>query len=93
MTAAYEFSRQVEAMASQVHRVQVTLYGSLAFTGKGHGTDTAVILGLMGFKPDTVDPDEVETLLRAVHSDKQLTMPAVGEFLLTRNRPAFRLRR
>lgn len=79
MTAAFEFSRQVEELASQVHHVQVTLYGSLAFTGKGHGTDTAVVLGLMGFKPDTVDPNEVETLLRAVHSDKLLKMPAVGD--------------
>ena len=79
MTAAFEFSRQVEAIAAQLCRVQVTLYGSLAFTGKGHGTDTAIILGLMGFEPDTVDPDEVESLLRAVHGDKILSMPAVGE--------------
>jgi L-serine dehydratase len=79
MTAAFEFSRQVEAIAAQLRRVQVTLYGSLAFTGKGHGTDTAIILGLMGFEPDTVDPDEVESLLRVVHGDKILRMPAVGE--------------
>jgi L-serine dehydratase len=79
MTAAFEFSRQVEAIAAQLRRVQVTLYGSLAFTGKGHGTDTAIILGLMGFEPDSVDPDEVESLLRVVHGDKILRMPAVGE--------------
>ena len=38
-------------------RVEVTLYGSLAFTGKGHATDKAVMLGLGGEAPDTVDPD------------------------------------
>lgn len=78
MTAAYEFSQQVADIADIVERVEVTLHGSLAFTGKGHGTDTAIVLGLMGFKPDTVDPNEVETLLRAVHGDKQLMMPVVG---------------
>ena len=78
MTAAYEFCQQLEAVAASVVRVQVTLYGSLAFTGKGHGTDTAIILGLMGFKPNTIDPDAVEPLLRAVHAEKQLTIPVVG---------------
>ena len=78
MTAAFEFSQQLEAIAADVARVEVTLYGSLAFTGKGHGTDSAVILGLMGFKPDTVDPDAVEGLLRATHSDKQIDIPVVG---------------
>ena len=78
MLAAYEFGRQAAAIADQVSSVQVTLHGSLAFTGKGHGTDTAIILGLMGFKPDTVDPDAVEGLLRAVHGDQQLTMPEIG---------------
>ena len=78
MVAAFEFGQQAAAIADQVASVQVTLHGSLAYTGKGHGTDTAIILGLMGFKPDTVDPDAVEGLLRAVHADKQLTMPEVG---------------
>jgi L-serine dehydratase len=78
MTAACAFSRQLEPMAGKVHGVQVTLYGSLAFTGKGHGTDSAVVLGLLGFKPDTVDPDAVESLLRAVHTDKQINIPVVG---------------
>ncbi|MGI9220229.1 MAG: L-serine ammonia-lyase [Woeseiaceae bacterium] len=78
MLAAYEFSKQVETVAEQVKSVQVTLHGSLAFTGKGHGTDTAVVLGLMGYKPATVDPDAVESLLRAVHGQKQLSMPVVG---------------
>ena len=75
MTAAAEFAQQLGSVASQVAHVQVTLYGSLAYTGKGHDTDTAIILGLMGYRPDTIDPDAVESLLRAVHADKELQIP------------------
>lgn len=49
-------------------RIEAVLRGSLAFTGKGHATDRAVILGLLGFRPDTLDPDEAvcrEAALRA----------------------------
>ena len=43
----------------------VTLYGSLAFTGRGHGTDKAVIAGpLSGNLPDQVDPDEIDGILQ-----------------------------
>ena len=43
--------------------MKVTLFGSLAFTGKGHATDRAIILGLAGRIPETVDPDHAEALL------------------------------
>ncbi len=43
-----------------VDRVGVSLHGSLAFTGKGHGTDRAVILGLMGQDPRSIDPDAAD---------------------------------
>ena len=42
---------------SEVRRISVTLYGSLALIGRGHGTDRGVMLGLMGFIPATADPD------------------------------------
>lgn len=45
------------AQGGRVARIEVRLHGSLAFTGKGHGTDRAVALGLLGFCPDTLDPD------------------------------------
>jgi L-serine dehydratase len=44
-------------------RLTVRLHGSLAFTGKGHGTDKAVILGLAGEAPDTLNPDHVDSAL------------------------------
>jgi L-serine dehydratase len=59
-------------------RVEARLHGSLAFTGKGHATDRAVILGLLGFVPETLDPDEAarrETELRATG---RLNVPGLG---------------
>jgi L-serine dehydratase len=50
-------------------RIEVVLYGSLAATGIGHATDRAVILGLMGHHPETVDPAEVDGYLRALAQD------------------------
>lgn len=43
-----------------IHRVQASCYGSLALTGKGHGSDKALILGLEGEKPESVDPDRMD---------------------------------
>jgi len=62
MTAAVRFVNALRALPSRdaVRRVQVRLYGSLAFTGKGHGTDRAVILGLLGYEPATLDVAHAE---------------------------------
>src|ERR1700742_4436340 len=54
-----ERDRLLEPTAS----VKVELYGSLGATGKGHGTDRGVMLGLMGDEPETVDPDGDAALL------------------------------
>jgi L-serine dehydratase len=78
MKAAREFAEQLHVCADRIAEITVTLYGSLAYTGKGHGTDSAVLLGLMGLQPETVDPDSVEGLLRAIHSGKQLDVLHVG---------------
>jgi L-serine dehydratase len=59
---------------ARVAGVVVTLYGSLAFTGKGHATDKAVILGLSGERPDTVDPDRAEALVAAVDALKSIAL-------------------
>jgi L-serine dehydratase len=55
-------------------RVTCELYGSLGATGKGHGSDKAVILGLMGHAPDTVEIDKVPSFLEAVQSSKALRL-------------------
>ena len=54
--------------------VEVTLYGSLAWTGAGHATDRAIILGLSGEKPDSVDPDHAEALLARVRDERRLIL-------------------
>jgi L-serine dehydratase len=58
----------------QTARVKVNLYGSLAMTGKGHSTDIAVMLGLLGEKVDEVDPDAVEGLIATIYKNKQLML-------------------
>jgi len=59
MRAARLFVSRLEGgeQLSKVVRIECRLYGSLAATGKGHGTDTAVLLGLSGYEPDTVPVD------------------------------------
>lgn len=52
--------------------IQATLYGSLAFTGKGHATDKAIYLGLMGFVPATLIPSEVEGHVEKLKQDKAI---------------------
>jgi L-serine dehydratase len=51
-----------------VARVQVELYGSLAHTGIGHGTDRAILLGLSGEKPDRVDPAKIEDIVGEIRN-------------------------
>ena len=78
MKAARAFASTLAGLDRSVASVDVTLHGSLAYTGKGHGTDSAVILGLTGAQPETIDPESVEPALRAIHHDKRLPMPGIG---------------
>ena len=61
-------------MLERTARVSVSLYGSLGATGKGHGSDKAVLLGLAGFEPDTVDVDAVPALLAAIRSSGHIDL-------------------
>ena len=76
MTAACRFVETLaeKALLDSVERVEVNLYGSLALTGKGHATDRAVLLGLSGKRPDTVDPDEAETLVARIRESGRLSL-------------------
>ncbi len=78
MKAARAFATDLAPVASDVASVTVTLHGSLAWTGKGHATDSAILLGLMGLRPETLDPDAVDGLLREIHEDKRIDVPNVG---------------
>jgi L-serine dehydratase len=74
MRAACRFARDLESrkLLDTVERVRVELYGSLALTGMGHGTDRAVLLGLSGNEPATIDPAAIETTVAAIRSTKRL---------------------
>ncbi|MGV3742614.1 MAG: L-serine ammonia-lyase [Burkholderiaceae bacterium] len=61
-------------LLEKVAQVRTELYGSLGATGKGHGTDKGVMLGLMGHAPDTVDPDAMPALLNEVRDTGTLTL-------------------
>ena len=76
MRAALRFARTLaaESGAASVARVCVELYGSLALTGVGHGTDRAVLLGLSGEAPDTVDPEAVQDLLDRIRVSEKLLL-------------------
>jgi L-serine dehydratase len=57
-----------EGLLARTARVQVLLYGSLGATGKGHGSDKAVLLGLAGHEPDTVDVEAIPDLLATIRA-------------------------
>jgi len=69
MTAAARFLESLR-QHGRAHRIHVTLHGSLAFTGKGHATDRAVILGLIGQLPDSLNPDDAARLESEVRQNR-----------------------
>jgi len=79
MRAALRFVRQLAAggLLARVATVNVDLYGSLALTGIGHGTDRAVLLGLMGEAPDSVDPASVDAKIAAVRESGLLRLGGI----------------
>jgi L-serine dehydratase len=76
MRAARLFTERLvhQGLLGSCARVEVKLYGSLGATGKGHGTDKAVLLGLEGHSPESVDVDAIPALLEAIRSSGQLQL-------------------
>jgi len=76
MRAARLFAMRLlhDGQLPRAARVKSDLYGSLGATGKGHGSDKAVLLGLAGHEPDTVDVDAIPALLDAMRSTKTLRL-------------------
>lgn len=58
----------------KIKTIKCDFYGSLALTGKGHGTDKAFLLGIQGFAPETIDPDEIQNILSPVNKQKLLQL-------------------
>lgn len=79
MTAALRFLATLRTVPSRddIRRVQARLYGSLAYTGKGHGSDRAVLLGLLGHEPATLDVAHAEEQLKRLAEGKTLHLDAL----------------
>ncbi|HEV2530550.1 L-serine ammonia-lyase [Phenylobacterium sp.] len=76
MTAACRFLDRLRSggLLARTARVETTLYASLALTGRGHATDRAVILGLAGFEPRKLDPDEADRTVAQVRERQRLNL-------------------
>jgi L-serine dehydratase len=76
MRAARAFVRSLEqaGLLERVTRIQAKLYGSLGATGKGHGSDKAILLGLSGYEPDTVDVDLIPSRLEEIRTTHRLRL-------------------
>ncbi len=74
MVAAARFLETLRASPFHPRGLRVALHGSLAFTGVGHATDRATILGLAAFAPDTYDHDKADAALAAIRETKMITV-------------------
>ena len=73
MRAALRFVEELPDLAAVVS-LQAELFGSLAHTGIGHGTDRAILLGLSGQRPDTVDPAAIDGIIADIRSTVSLRL-------------------
>jgi len=76
MRAAQQFAARLrdDGLLARVARVKANLYGSLGATGKGHGSDKAVMLGLEGELPESVDTDQVDARLDTIRASRKLNL-------------------
>ncbi len=76
MRAACRFARSLESsgLLDQTARVRTDLYGSLALTGIGHGTDRAILLGMAGNEPSAIDPAAIESTVAAIRASRRLEL-------------------
>ncbi len=78
MLAAARFLDRLRTSPFHAHGLRASLHGSLAFTGLGHATDRATILGLAGFAPDSYDAARAEAALHDIRLQRQLSPPGLG---------------
>jgi L-serine dehydratase len=87
MRAAREFALGLkrDGLLQATGQIAVRLYGSLALTGVGHGTDRAVLAGLEGAQPETVDPDAIEPIIRRIRESGRIKL--LGEHEIAFDEP------
>lgn len=81
MRAARRFGLRLsrEGLLDRTASVKVELFSSLALTGIGHGTDRALLLGLSGLEPESVDPDKIPEQIEAIRADQKILLAGVHE--------------
>ncbi|MFT4031476.1 MAG: L-serine ammonia-lyase [Siphonobacter sp.] len=77
MKAAYDFLQEIKTHSVAGKTVEIHLYGSLSATGKGHGTDRAILGGLLGWLPDTVEPKALLELMTRPGQQYQLPLGGI----------------
>ena len=84
MRAAVRFAREVGARGAdnRISKIRVELFGSLGATGHGHGSVKAVLLGLAGEEPETVDPVAAGPAVEAIRETGRLTLPGGHEIAM-----------
>jgi L-serine dehydratase len=87
MRAAREFAVGLkrDGLLPATQEIAVRLYGSLALTGIGHGTDRAILVGLEGAEPETVDPDSIPATVQRIRSTQRLRL--LGEHEIAFDEP------
>lgn len=78
MVAAARFLDRLRASPFHAHGLKASLHGSLAFTGVGHATDRATILGLAGFLPDSYDAEKAEATLHDIRISRTISPAGLG---------------
>ena len=79
MLASCRFARELQAhgQLDRVTRVQAELYGSLALAGLGHATDRAVLLGLAGNEPATIDPTAMDSTVTGIRTARRIDLAGI----------------
>jgi len=74
MLAVYRFMKNcnLNGVLKNISRLKISLHGSLAWTGKGHSTDSAILLGLSGYTPESLNPDQVSKILNSINDKKYI---------------------
>ena len=74
MIAGFQFSEKLKPLKKRIKKINIGLFGSLSLTGKGHGTDKAVILGLSGELPDKIVPAKINIFIDELNSTNELKL-------------------
>jgi L-serine dehydratase len=90
MTAAADFA---DRLGQDVARVETSLFGSLALTGKGHATDRAILLGLAGHRPAEIDPDRADAEVAEIRGSGRLRLGGRHDIAIVEERDILFLQR